>query len=119
MKIPPNDTGINQPCIQITRSSASFPTVDCDLSNKKYREQLNLMSSFLDGTQIYGINETRSKWLRTGSKGLLRTSPGVASRDYLPLTFANGLLSDQCSATNPSIKCFVAGETRTSGLYLF
>jgi hypothetical protein len=111
--MPANDNGINQKCIELTRSSPSFPTLDCNLEKNNYREQLNLISSFLDGSQIYGVNTTRSNWLRTKSKGLLRTSPGVTARNYLPLTFANGL-SDQCSSTNPSIKCFVAGDTRPS-----
>ena len=113
IQMPANDTGINQSCIGMTRSSPSFPTLDCNIKNN-YREQLNLISSFLDGSQFYGQNTTRSKWLRTKSKGLMTTSPGVTSRDYLPLTFNNGLLSDQCSKTNPSIKCFVSGDTRPS-----
>ena len=107
IKIPSNDARINQACVTFQRSSPSFPTLDCNLLNGNYREQLNLISSYLDGSQIYGINTTRSNWLRTGSKGLLRTSDGVTSRKYLPLTFANDLLSDRCSPTNPSIKCFV------------
>ena len=113
IQMPANDTGINQSCIGMTRSSPTFPTLDCNIKNN-YREQLNLISSFLDGSQFYGQNTTRSNWLRTKSKGLMTTSPGVTSRDYLPLTFYNGLLSDQCSKTNPSIKCFVSGDTRPS-----
>ena len=104
--MPPNDNGINQKCIGFTRSSPSFPTLDCNLVNNKYQEQLNLISSFIDGSQIYGNNQTRSDQLRTMSNGLLRTSPGITSRNYLPLTFSNNQ-SDQCSRTDPTIKCFV------------
>ena len=114
--MPPNDTGINQQCINFVRSSPSFPTLDCNMKNNNYREQLNLLSSYLDGSQIYGLNTTRSNWLRKKSNGQLRTSKGIkgTGRDYLPLNFDGGKLSDQCSLTNPSILCFVAGESRTS-----
>lgn len=48
-------------CMKLTRSRSSFPTFDCQLG---YREQLNQLSSFIDGTQIYGLDEKRSKALR-------------------------------------------------------
>ena len=74
-----------------------------------------MVSSYLDGSQIYGFNKDRSDSLRLKSNGLLKTSTGVVSPsgDYLPLTFEIGQ-SDQCSKTNSATKCFVAGDTRTS-----
>jgi hypothetical protein len=36
---------------------------------KGYREQLNLLSSFIDGSQVYGIDLTRSQQLRTFNGG--------------------------------------------------
>ena len=110
--IPANDNGIPQTCVPSTRSSPTFATLDCNLNANGYREQLNLLSSFIDGTQIYGSNKTRGDQLRTSAYGLLRTSPGLTSRKYMPLTYANGL-SDSCS-TVTNRKCFVAGESRPS-----
>ena len=73
-----------------------------------------MATSFLDASQVYGLNNDASKSLRLGTLGLLRTSKGVIStRDYLPVTFGTNK-SDPCSLTNSSIKCFVAGDTRAS-----
>ena len=107
--MPVNDNGIPQTCIPSTRSSPAYSSLDC---KKTYREQLNLMTSFIDGSQIYGNNKTRANELRTFSNGLLRTSDGVTSRKYLPLTYGKGF-SDSCSSSTTR-KCFVAGESRPS-----
>lgn len=88
---------------------------------KDYREQLNLLSSFIDGSAIYGMSASIAQTLRTFTNGLLRTSPGLSGngsaakqeiltgRTYLPLS------NDTCSASvNPAYNCFYAGEFRTS-----
>lgn len=40
------------------------------------RQQINAISSLIDCTNIYGTDEERSTWLRTGVKGSLKTSQG-------------------------------------------
>ena len=88
---------------------------------KDYREQLNLLSSFIDGSAIYGMSASISQTLRTFSNGLLKTSPGLfgngsaakqetlSGRTYLPLS------NDTCSSSSTAgYKCFMAGEHRTS-----
>lgn len=93
-------------CMKFTRSSAAFSSFDCTLG---FREQLNLLSSFIDGTQIYGSNEARSIELRSFRNGLLKTSEGANGRPFL----MHG--SDQsCRDTNERVKCFTAGEGRTN-----
>ena len=54
-------------CIKFTRSSAAFPTIDCRLG---VREQLNIISSFIDGTPIYGSDDEKSKELRANIGGI-------------------------------------------------
>ena len=108
--MPSGDTAMgSQSCIQFTRSSPSFQSVDC--VNQTYREQLNLLSSYLDLSQVYGSNVNISNSLRLFSSGQLKTSSGVqANRLYLPKS-----TTDQCSTdNNVNLKCFQAGETRTS-----
>ena len=99
----------SQICIQFTRSSPSFQSVDC--VNQTYREQLNLLSSYLDLSQVYGSSLSISNSLRSFEKGQLRTSTGLSStRPYLPKS-----TTDQCSNdTSSTLKCFQAGETRTT-----
>ncbi len=96
-------------CLDFTRSSATFPTLDCSVTPaKNFREQLNLISSYFDGTQIYGDSLEKSKTLRAFTGGLLKTSDGVLSnRPYLPKSS-----NEQCSQAKTT--CFLAGETRTS-----
>jgi len=104
--MPSDETIMKQSCMQFTRSSASFPTYDCRMD---YREQVNLMSSFIDASQVYGENLNTSLNLRLKTGGLMRSSNGVTARPYLPK-------SDDatCSATDPTMMCFIAGESRTS-----
>lgn len=66
------------------------------------------MTSFLDGSQIYGSNEERSNSLRLFQGGLLKSSPGTTSRQFLPLSQV------ECSDGNIMTFCFMAGEDRTS-----
>jgi len=118
IELPPNEEILNytQECIHFTRSSPSFPTVDCSFKPEtNYTEQLNLVTSFIDGSQIYGSTKEKSDQLRQFTDGFLKTTPGLASPNlsYLPTTFDNEN-SDLCSKTNESIRCFVGGEIRTS-----
>jgi len=106
--------GTLQSCINFTRSSPTFANLDCSLKKTtNYREQLNLVSSFLDASQVYGFNKVTGNQLRSNSKGFLRSSKGVATNaKFLPVSYDDQ--SDQCSKTNSSIKCFLGGETRTN-----
>ena len=48
-------------CMKFTRSSSAFASFDCRLG---HREQLNLMTHYLDLTTVYGPNESRARSLR-------------------------------------------------------
>jgi hypothetical protein len=118
IEFPPNEKILKntQECINFTRSSPSFPTLDCSLTPKtNYTEQLNLVTSYIDGSQIYGNTKEKSDQLRLMSNGLLKTTSGISSPNspYLPFTYDNEN-SDLCSKTNDSIRCFVGGDIRTS-----
>jgi peroxidase len=94
-------------CMEFVRSAAASTTnPNCSTG---FREQINELSSFLDGEPIYGSTLKESFTLRQLTGGLLIVKSGVsANRPYLPQT------SSTCSDINPSLKCFLAGEKRVN-----
>jgi peroxidase len=83
--------------------SAAAPRAKCKLGA---REQLNQLSAYIDGGNIYGSSLNQSISLRSLKGGKLRTSV-VDNREFLP--FSN----DSCAIPKDlKLKCFVAGDTR-------
>lgn len=66
VNMPPNENIMRMSCMRFTRSSAAFSNFDCRLG---HREQLNLLTSFIDATQVYGPSVQRSKDLRSNQGG--------------------------------------------------
>jgi len=104
--IPEGDELMKSSCLKFTRSSAAFSTFDCRLG---VREQLNIISSFIDGSQIYGIDVEKSQELRSKVGGELQSSAGVVKRPYM-LKGIDGA----CRDTTVTVKCFVGGEGRAN-----
>jgi peroxidase len=103
----PTPDDIDQACMTLTRSGASFQKFDCELNA---REQLNLMSSYLDLGQIYDNDESNTRQLRTFSNGLLQTRD-VPGFDTSFLPFAN---RGTCVEESNNQLCFKSGDIRTS-----
>ncbi|MCA9137899.1 MAG: hypothetical protein KDB00_14105, partial [Planctomycetales bacterium] len=79
------------------------------------RRHPNLVSSFLDGSIIYGSDQSRSDALRLfDGSGQLKTSPG----ELLPLNnetyFPDGLLENDVAGIVDPTQTFVAGDVRSS-----
>ncbi len=94
-------------CMPFVRSSASF-SLDCSSSQ---RQQLNLVTSFIDASNVYGSSEEHSNRLRSFSNGEMLTSDGIEkTRPYPPES------ADVCSAvtSDTTLKCFESGDVRTS-----
>ncbi|CAF0776314.1 unnamed protein product [Brachionus calyciflorus] len=107
INFPSNDNALRMSCMRFTRSSAAFSTFDCRLG---HREQLNLLTSFIDGTQIYGPSTSRSNELRSFQGGQLRSSPSIVNnRQNLPHA-----QDGSCRGTNEQVKCFAGGEGRVN-----
>ncbi|MFO1462635.1 MAG: peroxidase family protein [bacterium] len=69
------------------------------------REQANALTAWLDASQVYGSDEARATWLRTGRDGKLKISEG----NLLP--FNDGSVANAPSA---SADFFVAGDIRVN-----
>jgi len=73
------------------------------------RQQINLNTSWIDGSVVYGSDATRARWLRTFSKGKMKTSSG----DLLPYNTVNAELTGPVDPNAPSMKNDNGGTTKT------
>ncbi len=88
------------------------------LPGSSLRQQINLNTSFIDGSVVYGSDATRARWLRTGFQGKLKTSTG----NLMPYNTIDGEFSSAIDPMAPSmandsggtVKTFVAGDIRAS-----
>jgi len=82
IQMPDNDVmGIS--CMSFTRSSATLP-LKCnkDGSDKTQREQLNLLTAFIDGSQVYGVSKEVNEKLRSFFGGEMLVSKGLHTGRY-------------------------------------
>ncbi len=85
---------------------------------EKPRTQTNLITAWIDGSNVYGSELTRANWLRTFKGGKLKTSNG----NLLPYNTLDGQKTSNIDANAPSMagdnegttKIFVAGDVRAS-----
>lgn len=103
IRMPTDENVMRMSCMKFTRSSSAFASFDCSLG---HREQLNLMTHYLDITTVYGPNEQRTRELRLMQDGLLKFSQGANGRP--------SLMHQQgtCSGPRQNVCQFQAGETR-------
>ncbi|XP_075053441.1 myeloperoxidase-like [Mixophyes fleayi] len=113
LRIPPNDPQFSNrsDCIPMFRSSPV-----CTLGSP-VREQINLFTSFLDGSQVYGSDFALGTKLRnnTNQLGLMAINQNFTDNGlpFLPFETAE---EDFCVLTNrsPGIPCFLGGDPRVS-----
>ena len=82
------------------------------------RQQENIISSWMDASQVYGSEESRANWLRTFNRGKLKMSSG----DLLPYNTLNGEVDSPIDPNAPSmagdgggtVVTFVAGDVRAA-----
>ncbi len=98
--------------------SAVFPGTG---ANGIPREQENLITSWVDASNVYGSDNARATWLRTFQNGKLKTSAG----NLLPFNTTDGEFASPIDANAPSMagdtdftgnptKVFVAGDLRAN-----
>ena len=82
------------------------------------RQHINSITSFLDGSTVYGSDDARASWLRTFEGGKLKTSEG----NLLPFDTRTGEFNDPRDPQAPFMandvgsgtKLFVAGDIRAN-----
>ncbi len=100
----PFSTGIAE--IDLTRSVYDTSTGD---SISDPRQQVNLITAYIDGSVIYGSDQARADWLRTFENGMMKTSEGNLlpfNEDGFANANANPFLSDS--------DLFLAGDVRAN-----
>nr|XP_046911836.1 uncharacterized protein LOC124492873 isoform X1 [Dermatophagoides farinae]XP_046911838.1 uncharacterized protein LOC124492873 isoform X1 [Dermatophagoides farinae] len=112
IKITSNDPfmqRLNQKCMEYVRSS---PTIRnrCSLGP---REQINQVTSFLDGSTIYGSSKEKVLSLRSMKNGQLKSIKlSKKSKGLLPIQDGNH--SHDCKMSGNNHKCFKSGDDRVN-----
>lgn len=103
--LPDDEINQDQKCMTVTKSSGSTRDFNCNLGPK---EQMNLVTHWLDGSFLYGSDTKTLEKLRTFEGGLMRVSRSEYSNlDQLPLR--EGV---KCPNPDRTVRCFKAGEAR-------
>jgi hypothetical protein len=119
--VPDCDTMFDPTCsgtasIHIFRS-LSEPTTGTDISNP--RRHINEITSFIDGSGVYGSDVNRANWLRTHIDGKLKMSSG----NLLPWNTVDGNFESTIDPSAPFMvvatvpmpeKYFVGGDVRVN-----
>lgn len=108
IKIPENDPFYNKfglQCQEYARSGTAS-RVGCTLGP---REQINQVTSFIDGSTIYGSSKEEAEELRTFYKGELRVQTDALNEELLPAD-NNDL---DCRMSN-GFSCFKSGDVRVN-----
>ena len=91
---------------------------DFTLDENDQRQYRNIVTAFIDGSSIYGVDVNRASWLRTFENGKLKTSEG----NNLPWNTINGEFNGTIDQSAPAMldetrslpKYFVAGDIRAN-----
>ncbi|XP_041370236.1 peroxidasin-like isoform X2 [Gigantopelta aegis] len=100
--VPRNDHRFgHRSCLNFVRS---IQVANADCSDVPV-EQLNQLTAYVDGSQIYGSTEEEEKSLRTGMNGQLKSSrDGLLPREEKEI----------CEMDRPGAFCFKAGDERVN-----
>ncbi|NXE11937.1 PERM Myeloperoxidase, partial [Lophotis ruficrista] len=113
IKIPPNDPRIKNTsdCLPFFRSAPACT------SGRAIRDQINALTSFLDGSMVYGSEVPLANKLRdrTNQLGLMAVNRNFTDRGKAYMPF-NSAQKDPCLAVSKGAKipCFLAGDSRAN-----
>jgi len=109
----PNDSG--NAVIQMKRNLFDKST---GTSSANPRQHVNMVTSFIDGSAVYGSDLKRASWLRSFKKGKLKVSQG----NLMPYNTIDGEFNSPVDPSAPEMgndtgeesKLFVAGDVRAN-----
>ncbi|VDO52921.1 unnamed protein product [Haemonchus placei] len=107
------------PCIEFERSGAVCGSGETSLIFQRvtYRDQMNIITSYLDGSMIYGSTEVQALELRDlfGDHGLLRFDiVSTGQKPYLPFERDSDMDCKRNFSQENPIRCFLAGDLRAN-----
>ncbi|KAJ8043608.1 Peroxidasin [Holothuria leucospilota] len=102
-----DDPALPPPCFMFRRS---LPTINGDCRPGP-RNQINQITSYVDGSLIYGNNPTREALLRAPTGGELLTMDIMGS---MLNTLPNDNMNSQCAVLVAEQKCALSGDGRTA-----
>lgn len=118
IQIPEGDPRIKKHrCMQFTRSSpvCGTGTTSVFFRTVNHREQMNQITSFIDGSNIYGSSEEESRNLRNlRSRGLLKTSSAIDENGKPLLPFNRDTPIECLQPHDSPVPCFLAGDFRAN-----
>lgn len=106
------NVGTGDPVLNFTEIPATRSvSVAASVSPTGKREQINTLTTFIDGSQVYGSDSARAAALRTFSGGLLKTSDGP---DGELMPYNTGGLANGNALRIPESRMFLAGDVRAN-----
>ncbi|KAL5017897.1 hypothetical protein ScPMuIL_003619 [Solemya velum] len=105
IRIPEDDPFFNGTCMNFVRSAPAMDFFQCKHGP---RQQMNGITSAIDGSNVYGSSQASQDGLRTHEGGRLKTGP--PNGEHLPVN------PDQtvCRKSVPSDHCQLAGDGRSN-----
>ncbi|XP_058461280.1 peroxidasin isoform X2 [Malaya genurostris] len=120
IEIPENDPRVhNRRCIDFVRSSAVCGSgmTSIFFGTIQPREQINQLTAFIDGSQVYGYSESFARDLRnlTTDDGLLREGPHFPNqKSLLPFAAPTDGIDCRRNLDESTVNCFTAGDIRVN-----
>ncbi|GMS93912.1 hypothetical protein PENTCL1PPCAC_16087, partial [Pristionchus entomophagus] len=107
------------PCMEFERSGAICGSGETSLLFQRVtqREQMNILTSFLDASFLYGSTEVQALELRDlfGDHGLMRFDiVSAAQKPYLPFEKDTGMDCRRNFSSENPMPCFLAGDVRAN-----
>ncbi|XP_060704416.1 eosinophil peroxidase-like [Hemiscyllium ocellatum] len=126
IRIPENDTRITDTdtCLPFFRSAPACGTgkLGALFGDVNTRQQINVLTSFIDVSEVYGSTDCVAYKLRnlTNELGLLAVNEEFSDngREYLPFNTISsnlcGNMAESCFTSENSTPCFLAGDVRVN-----